>query len=97
MVRPRCPAAAAKAAAAASAAAAAHVSVVQDEPFHVPMARHYCAGNLTAWDPKITTFPGLYVIGAAYAHASAALLRWAGATLVRRSLLAARACHSRLY
>jgi hypothetical protein len=49
----------------------------QDEPFHVPMTQRYCRGHLLDWDPKITTFPGLYVLGALYAHACAALLAWA--------------------
>ncbi|KAI8463180.1 MAG: DIE2/ALG10 family-domain-containing protein [Monoraphidium minutum] len=52
-----------------------------DEPFHVPAAQRYCAGNYATWDPKITTFPGLYAAGAAYARAAAALLGWAGVTL----------------
>eukprot|EP00775_Hariotina_reticulata_P011207 gene11207-11357_t len=33
-----------------------------DEPFHVPMTQLYCKGDFLAWDPKITTFPGLYYI-----------------------------------
>lgn len=33
-----------------------------DEPFHVPQAQAYCAGNYAYWDPKITTPPGLYVL-----------------------------------
>ncbi|RWS07343.1 putative Dol-P-Glc:Glc(2)Man(9)GlcNAc(2)-PP-Dol alpha-1:2-glucosyltransferase-like protein, partial [Dinothrombium tinctorium] len=33
-----------------------------DEQFHVKQARHYCVGNFTTWDPKITTPPGLYLI-----------------------------------
>ncbi|KAI9595631.1 alpha-2-glucosyltransferase Alg10 [Syncephalis fuscata] len=32
-----------------------------DEPFHVPQAQAYCRGNLSHWDPKITTPPGLYL------------------------------------
>ncbi|KAK7485119.1 hypothetical protein BaRGS_00023659 [Batillaria attramentaria] len=32
-----------------------------DEVFHVPQAQQYCAGNFTAWDPMITTLPGLYL------------------------------------
>ncbi|WIA31287.1 hypothetical protein OEZ86_002189 [Tetradesmus obliquus] len=52
-----------------------------DEPFHVPMAQLYCRGELLTWDAKITTFPGLYVIGAAYAWAAQLLLRWTGADL----------------
>ena len=30
-----------------------------DEIFHVPQARHYCAGNFSHWDEKITTLPGM--------------------------------------
>ena len=41
---------------------------VQDEPFHVPQTQQYCRGSFQEWDPKITTFPGLYVAGTAYAH-----------------------------
>ncbi|KAL1707042.1 glycosyltransferase family 59 protein [Schizophyllum commune] len=33
-----------------------------DEPFHVPQAQAYCAGNFSHWDPKITTPPGLYIV-----------------------------------
>ncbi|EMD41574.1 glycosyltransferase family 59 protein [Gelatoporia subvermispora B] len=33
-----------------------------DEPFHVPQAQAYCNGDYWAWDPKITTPPGLYVL-----------------------------------
>eukprot|EP00743_Colponemidia_sp_Colp-15_P007020 GILK01007576.1.p1 GENE.GILK01007576.1~~GILK01007576.1.p1 ORF type:complete len:476 (-),score=56.38 GILK01007576.1:150-1526(-) len=33
-----------------------------DEPFHVGQARHYCAHEFSQWDPKITTFPGLYLV-----------------------------------
>ncbi|XP_077279988.1 alpha-1,2-glucosyltransferase Alg10 [Temnothorax americanus] len=36
-----------------------------DEAFHVPQTLRYCAWNLTQWDPKITTLPGLYLIAAA--------------------------------
>jgi hypothetical protein len=35
------------------------------------------------WDPKITTFPGLYALGAAYAWAARLLAGWAGVGLVR--------------
>ena len=35
-----------------------------DEPFHVNQTQKYCAGQLHEWDPKITTFPGLYVFAA---------------------------------
>ena len=48
-----------------------------DEIFHFPMTVRYFngsmsesitdfIGNLTYWDPKITTFPGLYIVGALY-------------------------------
>ena len=47
-----------------------------DEPFHVNQTQKYCAGQLHEWDPKITTFPGLYVF--------AALPSWVG-TAVRLS------------
>jgi hypothetical protein len=48
------------------------------------MAQLYCKGHLLTWDPKITTFPGLYVVGAAYAWASKLLLAWTGVGLVSR-------------
>ncbi|KAL3160676.1 hypothetical protein ABBQ32_010589 [Trebouxia sp. C0010 RCD-2024] len=38
-----------------------------DEPFHVPQTQHYCKGDFSNWDVKITTFPGLYFVGAAWA------------------------------
>lgn len=34
---------------------------VQDELFHIPQAQRYCLGKYSLWDPKITTFPGLYL------------------------------------
>ncbi|KAI8466453.1 MAG: DIE2/ALG10 family-domain-containing protein [Monoraphidium minutum] len=52
-----------------------------DEPFHVPATQRYCAGDFGTWDPKITTFPGLYVIGAAYAWAARLAAGWAGASV----------------
>ncbi|KAK4184607.1 glycosyltransferase [Podospora australis] len=33
-----------------------------DEFFHIPQAQQYCAGNLSHWDDKITTPPGLYLV-----------------------------------
>ena len=47
---------------------------VQDEPFHVPMTQRYCQGDFLYWDPKVTTFPGLYIIGLLYAKLSGLLL-----------------------
>ncbi|KAL6783998.1 hypothetical protein ACKKBG_A04370 [Auxenochlorella protothecoides x Auxenochlorella symbiontica] len=36
-----------------------------DEVFHVGQTQRYCRGEFWEWDPKITTFPGLYLIGSA--------------------------------
>ncbi|XP_013408858.1 putative Dol-P-Glc:Glc(2)Man(9)GlcNAc(2)-PP-Dol alpha-1,2-glucosyltransferase [Lingula anatina] len=33
-----------------------------DEQFHIGQVIKYCEGNFYEWDPKITTFPGLYLI-----------------------------------
>ena len=33
-----------------------------DEIFHLPQARNYCVGNLSHWNSKITTLPGLYLV-----------------------------------
>ena len=41
--------------------------------FHVPQARHYCAGEWEVWDSKITTFPGIYVAAAVAGRALAPL------------------------
>ena len=48
---------------------------LQDEPFHVRQTQQYCRGDYGAWDPKITTFPGLYVFGTGWGRAAAALLQ----------------------
>eukprot|EP00644_Phytophthora_capsici_P005875 jgi/Phyca11/13101/fgenesh1_pg.PHYCAscaffold_2_\ len=40
-----------------------------DEIFHIPQAQKYCQGHFHEWDPKITTFPGLYLISTVYAKA----------------------------
>ncbi|CAM9337174.1 unnamed protein product [Phaeothamnion confervicola] len=37
-----------------------------DEVFHVPQAQRYCEGQWSAYGPKITTPPGLYVAAVAY-------------------------------
>lgn len=34
-----------------------------DEVFHIPQTQRYCSGDWWYWDPKITTFPGLYLLG----------------------------------
>ncbi|CAO3649578.1 unnamed protein product [Mucor fragilis] len=38
-----------------------------DEIFHVPQAQQYCHGDYYAWDPKLTTPPGLYLVSNAVA------------------------------
>ena len=58
----------------------------QDEPFHVPQTQRYCVGDFAHWDPKITTFPGLYAAGAAYGRALRA------ASQIWRPLPPAAAC-----
>jgi hypothetical protein len=42
----------------------------QDEVFHVPQTQRYCLGDFSHWDEKITTFPGLYFLGAAAGRAA---------------------------
>lgn len=36
-----------------------------DEIFHIPQTQKYCEGRFNEWDPKITTFPGLYMASSA--------------------------------
>jgi alpha-1,2-glucosyltransferase len=58
-----------------------------DEIFHAPQTRRLCAAwqplrpaqgvQGANWDPKITTFPGLYFLGGGYAWLQAAMLRLA--------------------
>ncbi|XP_058118003.1 putative Dol-P-Glc:Glc(2)Man(9)GlcNAc(2)-PP-Dol alpha-1,2-glucosyltransferase [Anopheles ziemanni] len=38
--------------------------LVIDEEFHLRQGNHYCMGRFQVWDPKITTFPGLYLASA---------------------------------
>lgn len=52
----------------AVAVASAGVSIAvpgpyMDEIFHVPQTQAYCRGDVLHWDPKITTPPGLYLLG----------------------------------
>ena len=49
--------------------------LVVDEIFHVPQAQRYCAGDWQAWDAKITTPPGVYVLSAATSRIIAAAIR----------------------
>ncbi|KAF2479922.1 alpha-2-glucosyltransferase Alg10 [Neohortaea acidophila] len=44
-----------------------------DEVFHVGQVRHYLAGRLRVWDPKITTPPGLYLLSYAVSPADSSL------------------------
>ncbi|EGZ27833.1 hypothetical protein PHYSODRAFT_477641 [Phytophthora sojae] len=44
-----------------------------DEIFHIPQAQKYCEGRYDEWDPKITTFPGLYLASTLYAKVAATL------------------------
>ena len=46
---------------------------MQDEPFHVLQTQRYCRGDWWTWDPKITTFPGLYIVATVVAWASVRL------------------------
>ncbi len=45
------------------------MTLPQDEVFHGPQAREYCRGAFSSWHPKITTFPGVYYLGAVYGWA----------------------------
>ncbi|KAK9758503.1 DIE2/ALG10 family [Popillia japonica] len=38
------------------------IEKVIDEEFHIPQGLAYCNFNFSAWDPKITTLPGLYIL-----------------------------------
>jgi len=48
-------------------------AVSQDEIFHFPQTKHYCAGDFGIWDDKITTLPGLYGFGLALTKAVSAV------------------------
>jgi alpha-1,2-glucosyltransferase len=55
-----------------------------DEIFHLPQTVAYCEGRFTHWDPKITTFPGLYLVTLAYEAVLtkfSAPANWHGCTL----------------
>ncbi|KAJ3639293.1 hypothetical protein Zmor_002658 [Zophobas morio] len=36
--------------------------IVVDEEFHLPLGRAYCKFEFDKWHPKVTTFPGLYLL-----------------------------------
>lgn len=44
-----------------------------DEYFHLRQCATYCAHRFTEWDNKITTPPGLYILGTVYYHCLKAL------------------------
>ena len=39
------------------------VAPYMDEPFHLRQTESYCAGRWSDWEPKLTTFPGLFLLG----------------------------------
>ena len=39
-------------------------SAYMDEVYHIPQAQRFCINDFAHWDPKITTFPGLYLLSA---------------------------------
>ncbi|XP_058822331.1 putative Dol-P-Glc:Glc(2)Man(9)GlcNAc(2)-PP-Dol alpha-1,2-glucosyltransferase [Topomyia yanbarensis] len=39
---------------------------IVDEEFHLRQGKHFCQGRFHIWDPKITTFPGLYLVSALF-------------------------------
>ena len=59
---------------------------LQDEVFHVPQTQRYCDGDYWSWDPKITTFPGTYMAGVAYASVIGIITGKNCSTAVLRSL-----------
>ncbi|CAO1397226.1 unnamed protein product [Diamesa hyperborea] len=44
--------------------------LVIDEEFHLQQGIHFCLGRFEIWDPKITTFPGLYLVSALFLYPS---------------------------
>lgn len=55
-----------------------------DEVFHLRQCQAYCRGQFDQWDDKITTPPGLYLLGLAYARALAAVpLETCGTAVLR--------------
>jgi DIE2/ALG10 family len=57
-----------------------HPSIqMQDEVYHVRQTQRFCAGSLE-YDPMITTFPGVYIVGVAWSQ-TLRLISWAPALL----------------
>ncbi|AQZ11291.1 DIE2 (YGR227W) [Zygosaccharomyces parabailii] len=54
-----------------------------DEKFHVAQTLNYVAGNWTSWDPKITTPPGLYILGWFSYRLGRLFTSWTSLTLLR--------------
>ena len=52
---------------------------MQDEVYHVRQTQRFCTGSLQ-YDPMITTFPGVYVVGVIWSQALR-LISWALALL----------------
>ena len=44
----------------------------------MPQTQRYCSGDWNSWDPKITTFPGLYLVSTGVARAAGAVAQAAG-------------------
>nr|XP_023027695.1 putative Dol-P-Glc:Glc(2)Man(9)GlcNAc(2)-PP-Dol alpha-1,2-glucosyltransferase [Leptinotarsa decemlineata] len=38
--------------------------MIIDEEYHLPLGLAYCKFDFAAWDPKVTTLPGLYLVSA---------------------------------
>ncbi|SCU99368.1 LADA_0H19306g1_1 [Lachancea dasiensis] len=54
-----------------------------DEIFHVPQTIRYIKGEWGEWDPKITTPPGLYVLGWVNYHICRSFSSWTTLTILR--------------
>ncbi|AMD18640.1 HBL262Cp [Eremothecium sinecaudum] len=54
-----------------------------DEVFHVHQTIKYIGGEWMSWDPKITTPPGLYLLGCFWYHVMKFMTRWNTLSIVR--------------
>lgn len=57
-----------------------------DEIFHITQCQAYCTGKYSQWDNKITTPPGLYILGTVYTK----VLLWVTATNLCQDLTVLR-------
>ncbi|CAM9569004.1 unnamed protein product, partial [Heterosigma akashiwo] len=48
----------------------------QDEIFHVRQTQAYCRNEFGTWDTKITTFPGVYILGLFWSFFDGCTLEW---------------------